>query len=85
MNIFILAINLIYLCYIIAILPFKNGYILAETIIIEGISNVTLLLMVLYYFVANDSYNSNTKLNFGSLIIICNLLLIFTVCFFNVN
>ena len=57
MTIIILIINLIYLCYIIAILPFKHGYVLAEAIVIEGIANISLLLTTLYYFIANNSYD----------------------------
>lgn len=57
MSIIILAINLIYLCYIIAILPFKHLYVLVYTIFLEGIANISLLLTVLYFFIANNSYN----------------------------
>lgn len=58
MHILILILNLIYLCYIFAILPFKQVSLLIQTVVIEGIANVSLLLMVLYYFIADTSYSS---------------------------
>jgi len=39
----ILGLNLFYLFYIIAIIPFRRIYILVETIIVEGVANVSIL------------------------------------------
>ena len=40
MVILIFILNLLYMCYIIAILPFKQAHVLVETVIVEGIANI---------------------------------------------
>ena len=57
MAILIFILNLIYFCYIIAILPFRFFHVFIETIIIEGIANIYLLIMIIYYFAASTSYD----------------------------
>ena len=48
LSIVILVLNFLYLCYTIAIVPFRRIYVLIETIILEAIADGFLLLMVLY-------------------------------------
>ena len=80
MAILTFILNLLYLCYIIAILPFRQAQVLLETVIVEAIANVYLLIIVIYYFVANTTYNERTKLIFGWLIAIFHLVFIFILC-----
>jgi len=80
--ILILTLNSVYIVYIIAINPFRYVLIFIETLIVECLGDTYIVLMALYYFIADVSYDMDTKIKFGWLIIFCNLVLVLVICLF---